>query len=285
MSYSLSASADVGKNLKRIARSQVEKALGETELPDKEEATHQIRKRGKKMRSLVRLLRTADSTTESLCQLENAYYRSINNLLSGSRDAASLYQALVSQLPAEAFPHTAAYLKSRIGQVQGDELTEARNLLQRGKLRIDSWEISHLTWKDLRRGHRKSYRRATKALQRARETGDDRSFHNLRKRVKDQWYHSRLLEHRYPNKIGKRRGQLKALASELGDWRDLRLLCLFLAQNSASLDAEIRAELIPLLDQAQQRLHSLRKNIDRRCHRLFARKTWRKQKKWQKTTD
>jgi len=281
MRYSLPTGSDIGNKLKQIARSQLERALAETELADGEKATHQIRKRGKKMRALVRLIRTTDPASESLYQFENAHYRSVNDLLSGSRDATSLYQALVQQLQAEDFPQMAAYLKARIPQATGNELFEARNLLQRGRLHIDDWKVDQLTWKDLRRGYRKSYRRACKALKKARKNEDDQSFHTLRKRVKDQWYHSRLLQKRYPKKIGKRCKSLNTLAGDLGDWRDLRLLCHFLARNSANLDPEVRAELIPLLDRAQQRLQILRKDIDRHCQQLFARKTWRKQKKWQ----
>lgn len=272
--YSLAPGKPPHKALKKVALSQFTKAVQEATLPDAQEATHQIRKRGKKTRALMRLFRYTDARTEALYQCENASIRSINTLLSANRDAVSLYEALAEQLGAERFPHTATYLHSRAQCHQDRELHEAGKLLRRSKRHIEDWEILHLQWEDLQKGYKKSYRKTTKALRKAQACDSDQNFHQLRKRVKDQWYHSRLLKDRYPDTIGRRCKPLKRLASYLGHWRDLRLLCHFLALNSGSLDREASTELIPLLDQAQQRLQELRGEIDHLCGKLFPRKKW-----------
>lgn len=270
--YSLDPGTQPHLSTTRVAESQLATAIDETKLADIQEATHQIRKRCKKMRALVRLIRPSSQRTEQIYQLENASFRGIGRLLSGSRDAVSLYEAVQEQLGTEAFPQISAFLSARIEGDTREQLTEARDLLKRDKRHFREWEIEDLTWRDLKTGYEKRYRKATSALHKALEEEDERSFHELRKRVKDHWYHSRLLRKRYPKKIGRRCKPLKALASDLGNWRDLRLLCHFLALNSADLDSGARAELIPLLDQAQQRLVLLRQKIDRRCQILFSHK-------------
>ena len=281
--YRLKPGNSLYQDLQKAARSQVSKAIRETDLPDSQQATHQVRKRGKKTRALLRLIRYTDASTEALYQSENAHFRSINDLLSANRDTVSLYEAVVEELDAERFPHIASYLRDRTLGSEEQAPLEAGRMLRRGRRHIGSWRIEHLQPRDLKKGYRKSYRRATKALRAARYNNDDQSFHTLRKRVKDQWYHSRLLKQYFPKTIGRRCKPLKTLASDLGNWRDLRLLCHFLALNSADLDGAARAELIPLLDQSQQRLNALTANIERRCQQLFASKHWRKQKKRART--
>lgn len=272
MAYSFAAKTSPASNLKKVARSQVKKARIETAMADTQEATHQVRKRCKKMRALMRLIRNNSTYTEQLYRSENARYRRIGQLLSEHRDAVSLYEAVRKQLGANDFPQISAFLEARIEGDDIAQLREAAELLRRGKQQIQKWEIEDLTWRDLERGYKKRYRKATKALQKAMEMESDENFHELRKRVKDHWYHSRLLKKRYPKKIGRRCKPLKALASDLGDWRDLRLLCHFLALNSARLGGDAGAELIPLLDKAQQRLLELRKKIDRQTRTLFPHK-------------
>lgn len=279
MSYAFSPHTSLADNLRQVTDDQLHAARDELMQLDSAEAVHQTRKRCKKMRALLRLIRYTDADSETLYQVENALYRSISDLLCSSRDAVSLYQALAEQLDVTRYPHITAFLRVRIVEDDKDTLLQVRQLLNQHRKHMGGWKIDHLTWKDSRQGYAKSYRRTKKALKDAQEKEDDVAFHTLRKRVKDQWYHSRLLQKRYPKKIGRRCKPLKALASALGDWRDLRLLCHFLALNSANLEPDARAELIPLLDQAQQRLQVLRKEIDRLSRQQFAGKKSGKQKK------
>jgi len=273
MPYRFRAKTDPATGIHRVAGAQLAAALDCCGSDNTPAAIHDIRKRGKKMRALVRLFRHTDKHTKALYTLENARYRSINQQLSASRDAISLYQALREQLGADRFPGTAAYLLSRIPQDDGDELVQAELQLQRGVSHLENWDLEGLKWGDIKRGYCKSYRRARKASKRAFRRESDEAFHTLRKRVKDQWYHSRLLKKRYPKTVGKRVGDLKKLSSALGDWRDLRLLCHFVVlYGSDSPDME--KERIPLLDLAQQRLRALREKIDRLCEKLLHHKQW-----------
>ncbi|WP_158681594.1 CHAD domain-containing protein [Microbulbifer pacificus] len=280
MSYRFHPQEPPGREMQRIGGEQISAALRTCTQPDKEGATHQIRKHCKKMRALARLLQKTDDRTEKYYRFENAHYRRIAELLSASRDAVSLHDALVRQLGGERFPETAALLQSRIdtGDTQ-DALQQARELLQQGAEHIGNHAFGGLDRKDLKRGYARSYRRTFKAAQKALDKYDDTAIHTLRKRVKDQWYHTRLLQTLQPKKIGRRRARLKILASALGDWRDLRLLCAYLATHKATLDAKTEKELIPLLDSARQRLEALRTVIERECRCLFEHKRWKSQRK------
>ncbi|QIL90855.1 CHAD domain-containing protein [Microbulbifer sp. SH-1] len=265
--------------MQRIAREQIAAALDASLQLDTDEATHQIRKHCKKMRALVRLVQKTNGEAESLYRFENTHYRRIADLLSGSRDAVSLHDALRKQLGDERFPATAALLKSRIDTSGAQEaLQQARDLLRQGAQHVDTWDLTGLDRKDLMRGYARSYRRTFKAMEKALPDDDDGRMHTLRKRVKDQWYHTRLLQPLKPKKIGRRRARLKTLASALGDWRDLRLLCAFLASHKQVLSAEAEEELIPLLDAAQQRLAELREVIGCECELLFRHKRWKQQR-------
>ncbi|MFV8780802.1 CHAD domain-containing protein [Microbulbifer sp. SA54] len=275
MTYRFRRNKPLQAALKRIASEQVSLALRCASQLQPGEATHQIRKHCKKMRALARLIRTGNPACEQIYLLENAHYRKIADVLSDSRDAVSLYDALTRQLGAERFPVTAALLNACIDTSNtAQALEQARQLLLQGKGRIELWNLGPLTKKDLLNGYAQSYRRAYKAAQAALAGDDEERFHALRKRVKDQWYHSRLLKKLKPRRIGGRCKSLNRLASDLGDWRDLRRLRTFLVLTDEGLDGE----LIPLLDQADLRLQQLRENIERECAYLFARKKWHHQR-------
>ncbi|WGL15518.1 CHAD domain-containing protein [Microbulbifer bruguierae] len=280
MTYRFDPHQSPAKQIQRIAREQLASALHAAQQLEQQEAIHQIRKHCKKMRALVRLVQKTNRHTERLYPVENAHYRSVAQTLSGSRDAVSLYDALTKQLAATQFPATAAALKARIDTSgAGAALAQAQQLLVQGQRQVECWELFGLTTRDLKRGYARSYHRAYRAMQQAFAREDGESFHTLRKRIKDQWYHTRLLQELKPQKIGGRRTRLKLLASALGDWRDLHLLCRFLATHKQALGAEEERELIPLLDQAQQRMQELRRSIGRECEQLFAHDKWREQRK------
>ncbi|WP_226703478.1 CHAD domain-containing protein [Microbulbifer elongatus] len=273
MPYRFRARSKPASNISRVAWAQAGAAIACCQADNPAEAIHSIRKHGKKMRALVRLTRNTDSRSKALYRLENARYRHINLQLSTSRDATSLYHALRDQLGADRFPGTAAYLQSRIPEDKGDELEQAELQLREGMAHIENWDLARLKWGDIERGYCRSYRRARKASKRAFQRETDEAFHTLRKRAKDQWYHSRLLKKRYPKTVGKRVADLKKLSSALGDWRDLRLLCHFVALHGSD-NPDMAKERIPLLDLAQQRLRSLRKKIDHLSEQLLHRKKW-----------
>lgn len=231
------------------------------DLPD-EEAVHQVRKRCKKMRALLRLIRYE---AEGLYRYENAQFRNLANTLSGSRDAVSLRDSLLKLAPGD-YPQIEAFLSHRAAHQRDEQaMADAAQQLDQAAQRLEGWPLQPLRWKHTRKGYEKGYRRARKAMNKALAEESPESFHEFRKRVKDHWYHSRLMAKRYEKRIGPRQKPLNKLAKALGDWRDLHLLCTFLAPMSDRFPGE----LIPLLDSATKRSEELHRQIEQQADALF----------------
>ncbi|WP_460804304.1 CHAD domain-containing protein [Microbulbifer agarilyticus] len=274
MSYQLHSKHPLAPAIRAVARAQVHAAIACCQSAEDGHAIHSVRKHGKKLRALLRLIRYANATTDTLYHTENTRYRSINAALSACRESASLYLALDTQLHAKRFPQTAAYLKGRLDNGHTERLLEqAEKSLQLALIKIDGWHFQGASWDAIELGYCKSYRRAFKAMGHAFALNTDKRFHTLRKRVKDQWYQSRLLEEHYPETIGTRTRGLQRLASALGDWRDLRLLCQHLARYGDDAP-EMANEQRALLKQAKKRLEQLRNEIEQLCRQLFPKAHW-----------
>ncbi|HJL46216.1 MAG TPA: CHAD domain-containing protein, partial [Polyangiaceae bacterium LLY-WYZ-15_(1-7)] len=99
MSFALEADEPVEGAVRRVAREQLEKALDEAKSPVIADAVHDLRKRAKKVRALLRLVRKA---APELYARENARVRDAQGLLSSFRDAAALVETF-DELLAEPF--------------------------------------------------------------------------------------------------------------------------------------------------------------------------------------
>ena len=262
MPYRLNPDRALPTALTRVARGEIHRAIGELESLPEDEAVHQVRKRCKKMRALLRLVRY---TADGLYRYENAQYRTLANTLAGSRDAVSLRDALRKLAPGE-FPNIEAFLSQRANHKSDEQaLEDAAEQLAQAAQRIDAWQLQSLSWKDARKGYQKGYQRARKSMQEAFAQETAPAFHDFRKRVKDHWYHTRLLAKRHKKKVGARRKALRLLATALGDWRDLYLLCHFLAPMSD----QFPGELIALLDRANTRSNQLHRQIEKLARDLL----------------
>lgn len=261
MSYTFNRKGSLAENVRAVAAEQIDAAVHDLQEMPEEEAVHAVRKHCKKLRALLRLVR---ATTEHLYPYENAQYRTIANSLSASRDAVSLRDALLQVAPGS-YPQIQAFLEHRAEHESDCEaMTEARLMLEQARVRVTEWPLEQLHWKHARKGYRKGFRRARKAMQTALAETNVGNMHNLRKRVKDHWYHTRLMEKRHPE-LGERRRPLKTLSQALGDWRDLTLLRSLLASHAGGF----QGELIPLLDITAARLKELDSEIEQLCSNLF----------------
>lgn len=268
MSFSIDPFTTLPHGVRSTAKHEIAAALLEIDQLPADEAIHQLRKHCKKMRSLLRLVR---AEIGDLYRCENAHYRTLADTLAGSRDAVSMRDALLELAPDDNFPQVLAFLETRAASQRNEEaMEEARALLQQGEARIDDWPLQGLEWPHAHEGYKRGYKRARRAMKTAFAQESAESFHEYRKRVKDHWYHSRLLAPVW-KKAGKRTKALKELAQGLGDWHDLQLLRHLLALQGEHFGGE----LIPLLDSADQRLHSLRSDIQTLGNKLFADKKLR----------
>ncbi|WP_193163085.1 CHAD domain-containing protein [Microbulbifer hainanensis] len=268
MAYQLDGDITLPATLHKTARWQLAAAQRDFAELSEEEAVHALRKHCKKMRALLRLVRR---DIGDLYAEENAHYRELANSLSGSRDAVSIRDALLTLASAEEFPDIMAFLESRVAHgADPQAMEQAAEQLRQGAARVDGWPLESLDWPCACKGYRRGYRRARKAMKRALKNETAAEFHEYRKRVKDHWYHTRLLEKKYPRALRGRRKPLKELAQALGDWRDLTLLCELLRQNETVLGAE----LAPLLKRAKRQHEALRETTERLGRDLFVEKSF-----------
>jgi len=255
MSFRLTLEESYPEGLRRIAIEQVDRAIGDVtnRAIDRGESIHQVRKRCKKIRAVLRLIRPCidDYSTE------NRRFRNLADKLSNARDAEVLLETLSELLDrhdgGNAYPKmskVADFLRENLrAQVaQLDErgidqayllkrLREGREALSAVAIQGDGDEI----WSG---GFKKTYRRARKALEEIEQssdpTGDD--FHELRKRAKYHWHHLRILRDIWPKVLNARSKEADALASLLGDHHDLIVLRDFVDQERDRIEADEEVE-------------------------------------------
>jgi CHAD domain-containing protein len=220
------------RELRRLARDRVDLALVQSELEDPDEAVHEVRKRTKELRALLRLVR---ETTPELYRRENPAFRDLARPLSDTRDAAVMVEAFDGLLAAFADEVTPAALDvvrdaldarrdaaSRV--VQQRVLEAAREDLREGRERIDRWQLDGDGFEVLAGGFRRSYRRAREAMAEAVDDPSTATWHEWRKRAKDHRYHLELLQPAWKPVIKAQRKELHRLTEVLGDDHDLAVL-------------------------------------------------------------
>lgn len=210
MPYRLRKNEPVAKGIKRLAAEQIDHARGQLAQKDgAEKAIHDARKSVKKTRALLRL---------GGYDAEDKRLRNIGRALSEVRDAAAMievFDALLAKKK-ESFPGIRRGLVESM-QSAGTEKAVASALtgFDAIRARVNHWPIEDA----LIDGLETSYRRGRKTLNRANKNGIAQNYHDFRKRVKEHWYHMRLL-----GSLESRTASLKELEGWLGDHHNLAVL-------------------------------------------------------------
>lgn len=263
MSYRLQPGEKLSRGICRIARKQTRSILTHLEerSPNtRQKATHDARKALKRVRALLRLVRTGLGV--KIYRQENRSFRTIAHSLSPRRDAEVLLQTL-NKLGRQHHDKPARAGLAKLGKVflkRNEELlpgskdlnkkvvSELRHALRR--MKRHPWE--DLKWTDLCRGLKRAYGRGMKALPKARQNRSVENLHEWRKRVKDVGYHLRLLEPLSPRIAGKLAWEAEQMADTLGDDHDLAML--EKAARHIKLAPLERASLFKLMDPHRTRL-------------------------------
>ncbi len=216
--------------IRRIADEQLGRGLDEIADPDlgRHKTVHQVRKRCKKLRGLIRLVRPA---FEQRYQRENAALRDAAGLLSDIRDAAtsiSTYDDLMDrfgdQVKRSAFGPLRARMTRRLNDIPeqriDDRLQRVAEAFETVRGRLDRWTLDEDGFAAIAGGLSKTRSRATKRLAEARQTPSAEALHELRKRVKYHWYHMRLLRDLWPAVQRAWAKELDRLSDLLGDDHD-----------------------------------------------------------------
>lgn len=235
MGYRLKRDETVEDGIRRIALEQIDKALAEIDDDslDRHETVHQVRKRCKKLRGLVRLVRPVFPAYRCV----NACYRDAAGELSFIRDAQAIIETFDDLVESAgdtvdpgAFQSIRDELVSRRDESDaGREAVESaiagfRDMLVASRDDIDGWRLEADSGRAVCGGAKKTYKRARKAMLLAREQPTTAAFHEWRKRVKYHWYHAKLLQGCWPKLVKAWAREAKKLADRLGDEHDLAVL-------------------------------------------------------------
>ncbi len=264
MSYRFEPNEAVRESVARCAREQLDRAIRELTdgvKADEVEAVHSARKALKMERSLLRLSRAALPRSER--RAANARLRGVAGRLSGPRDADVMLEALdelaeryAGQVPKATFTAIRKELEAdrdrrRAALEASGEIEAAVEELR--AIRTERWHVRGQGWSALEPGLERSYARGRRAMRRAERRPTVENLHAWRKRVKDLWYHARLLRPVAPLTMGGLVDETHALADLLGDDHDLAVLRRTVTAASEHVAADT-APVIALIDHRREQL-------------------------------
>ena len=231
MPYELTRRDAAALEVQRVALEQVDRIAGEaSRYPTAPESSvHEMRRRIKELRALLRLTRAAIG--DEAYAVENILFRDLARTVSGSRDtdaALQLLRRIRSELTdaagKEAYRSLRRALRRRGVQRRLESLAIDAEL-QSARERISGWQFNgNDGFGVIKRGLSRTYRRGADALRRALESHAAEDLHELRKHVKDQMYHLQLLRDVAPTLLKPHRELLTQLGKTLGEHHDLHTI-------------------------------------------------------------
>lgn len=241
--------------LRRIAIEELDAALHliDVPCPDAAETVRELRKTIKRLRGLLRLTRPHFAAY----RIENTALRDAAALLAEHRDDDALlatfdrFAAKLPELPDDTRQNLRAALLPRKAlpgdldaalAAHGQALAEIRG-------RAEDWRFGGKGFAVVSGGLEQSWTSAQKSMRRALSHPGAPTLHDWRKRIKDHWYHARLLRDIWPEMMIPHIAVADRLARALGEARDTALLLAALppsadAQALAIYAAEREAELV-----------------------------------------
>jgi len=261
MAYQLKPEESLARGIRRIAQEEIDSALDGLSCPDdsdSEEVVHDVRKRFKRIRALLRLAR--GGLGRKLADREIAHFRDAGRHVSALRDAAAFVEAfdgLIERCGPTTHPEAVGVVRSalmdrkrsapREGLQEETALEEVESAVRKGRNRINHWEIEGGGWDLLRDGIRRIYRAGYRAFR----SGDasDEALHEWRKRVKDLWHALEILQPIRPAFTETLADQAHTLADALGDDHDLAVLRQILLDPHEGIgDPDAVSAVLPLID-------------------------------------
>ena len=237
MGYVLRQKERIDAGVRRVVREQVRGAMRDLAVPaeGRHEGVHEARKRFKMIRAVLRLARP--TLGELTFALENTWYRDTGRRLSSVRDAVAMiecFDALARRsprgIPTDLAVPVRAGLEARLEALSGDEAgiearcAEVTSGLHAALARVKDWDLADRGFRTIGPGLARVYRQGRRAMALALVEPTDGNLHEWRKRVKDHWYHVRLLRNLWPKVMDAYKRELKVLSEALGDDHDLAVL-------------------------------------------------------------
>jgi CHAD domain-containing protein len=280
MPYRLKDDETLGEGLVRVAREQADRALesleGEGELGPR---VHDARKRFKKIRAVLRLLRSTLGT--SAFERENDCYRSLGHLLGPYREGAvrvESVQALFREEGGRIAPETWVAVHDRLEQARpqvreepgsDSPLETAARTLREARARMEEWPRPENDFDAVADDLERIYRKGRKRLARAEKENTAEAHHDWRKRVKDLRYHQRILRPVWPGVLEAERDEAKRLTDLLGTAHDMADLGHFLTHaDPPPVKHEEFARLLDLIDARRLTLEAEARRLGARIYAL-----------------
>jgi CHAD domain-containing protein len=232
--YRLESGESLRDGIGRVARGQLDVAIGlleESDGRDRGEAIHEARKALKRLRALLRVSR--GFLGDDRYHRENAAFRDAGRALSGSRDAKVLLETLdeltkrhADELTAPPWPRLRQALKSSAEEPpDGVATASVVSRLSDARARVATWPLPQDGGpQKLVGGVARIYRRGKHALRAAEDDPSTENLHELRKRVKDLWYAAQLLRPTAPKRMRKLARRAHRVSDLLGEDHDLAVL-------------------------------------------------------------
>ncbi len=239
MAYRFDAEKTIGDEVRRVFFEEIDSAVEHlTKHGDqnRDESIHEARKSVKKLRGLLRLV--TPLIGKGTYRKENQALRDIGRKLSDLRDARAIIE-IFEAISKEAEPQQALdddlvqSIRGRLEEHKSETeqkinvdgtLVSAVAALQAVRSHVDHYQLTAESIESLERGLKDVYRRGRKAMKQAVKAPVANNFHNWRKRVKDHWYHVRLLGTTNTAFAKTREDDLKKLETWLGDDHNLVVL-------------------------------------------------------------
>lgn len=235
MSYHFKASDKSAEAaVRRAALSQIDAAIADIgdAAMEREAVVHEVRKRCKKLRALIRLVRPGFPAFSH----ENVAFRDMAKALAGVRDQDVLIltaDKVSAHYGAKADRSAIAAIRARLiedkvtaanGGMLDDRLAAFRQAMTEARGRAEVWTVEGNGFDTFSQGLRDALKRARKAMAEAREDPAPETMHEWRKGVKYHWYHARLLRGIWPGPMEAHVEAAGKLADLLGDHHDLAVL-------------------------------------------------------------
>jgi hypothetical protein len=244
MGYLLRAERPIAREVRRIADKQLAAAVADlatAESSRRDAAIHSVRRHVKKVRALLRLVRPALGDAYGV---SNRRLRRANQLLAPIADGRAVMKTIARlrrkyrrHVDVGTLAAVRAALVDRITRVA--RRTAVNHLLPRvstvltvERARVGSWTLNARDFGAVESGLERSMRQARRAMRRALRHPTGENFHVWRQRVKDLWFHTRLLEARTGGHLTDLERRLDALDGWLGESHNVVVLEQVLAEET-----------------------------------------------------
>src|SRR5262245_33626406 len=225
------------------------------------EKVHSARKACKKLRGLIRLVRPVFGDYRQ----ENAAFRDTGRKLSVLRDCGVLietYDALLQEYEDQVDRAKFASIRRRLTLWQQERIEKGDipelfedycAALAKARKRAAHWQISAEGFDALEGGIKKAYKGARRAMSEVAKDSTAEGIHEWRKRVKDHWYHTRLLCPMWPKLLKAHSDVADQLGDMLGKHHDLEMFRQQLEKGNLGKAADTEV-LVGLLQRRQKSL-------------------------------